>query len=158
MAAKKGGKGGRPSLYNDEIVTAICIRLMGGESLKSITSEDDMPSQATVYKWLLERPEFVEKYERARELQADTLADETLDIADDGRNDWVLSRNDDGAEIYRVNGEHIQRSRLRIDQRKWFAGKIAPKKYGDKQQHEHSGPGGGAIPHVVERRLVRPGD
>ncbi len=33
---------------------------------------------------------------------------------------------------WQVNGEHIQRSRLRIDARKWMASKLAPKKYGEK--------------------------
>jgi hypothetical protein len=123
---------GRPSIYSEELADAICERLACGESLKSISSADDMPVQQTVYNWLINKPGFLEKYTRARELQADTLADETLDIADDARNDWMLARGDDEAEIYRVNGENIQRSRLRIDQRKWFVSKVAPKKYGDK--------------------------
>jgi hypothetical protein len=72
------------------------------------------------------------------------LAEETLDIADDGRNDW-MERNDPKNQGYEFNGEHVQRSRLRVDARKWFAAKVAPKKYGEKVQQELSGPDGGPI-------------
>ncbi len=59
--------------------------------------------------------------------------DDLLEIADDGRNDWVEKRNAQGEVIgWTVNGEHIQRSRARIDTRKWLMSKRAPKKYGDR--------------------------
>lgn len=120
---------GRPSIFSDEIAIAICSRLSDGESLRKICCDDGMPGQTTVYRWLMEREDFREQYACARELQADTLFDEILDIADDGSNDFVA--DGDGGEA--VNHEHIQRSKLRIDSRKWMAGKLRPKKYGDKQ-------------------------
>jgi len=80
-----------------------------------------------VLKWLNKHEEFVVQYTRAREVQADTLIDETLDIADDSTNDWMERRG----QIVE-NGEAIQRSRLRIDTRKWIAGKMRPKKYGER--------------------------
>ncbi len=77
-------------------------------------------------------------------MQADTLFDEALGIADDGTNDWMERLDKDGqAAGWQLNGEHVQRSRLRVDTRKWAAGKLAPKKYGDKLQH--TGDGGGPI-------------
>lgn len=124
---------GRPSTYSDKIADAICVRLAMGESLLKICCDSDMPAQSTVYLWLLKNPDFSEKYARARAWQADTLADETIDIADDGRNDWMERAGREGqAPGWELNGEHVQRSRLRIDQRKWYAGKLSPKKYGDK--------------------------
>jgi hypothetical protein len=72
-------------------------------------------------------------YARAREEQADAIFDEVLNIADDARNDWMEKHDEDGANIgWRENGEAIRRSQLRIDARKWMAGKLRPKKYGDK--------------------------
>jgi len=83
-------------------------------------------------------PEFLKQYARAKEESADALAEEMLEIADDGRNDW-MARNggtdDEGnarENTYVLNGEHIQRSRVRIDTRKWLASKLKPKKYGDR--------------------------
>ena len=87
------------------------------------------------------RPEFSEQYARAREAQADKLAEEALQIADDGRSDTYLDA--EGNE--RTDNEVIQRSRLRVDTRKWLASKMAPKKYGDKLVQEHTGANGGAI-------------
>jgi hypothetical protein len=62
---------------------------------------------------------------RAREAQADAIFDECLDIADDGSNDFM-------GEDEKYNGDAVARSKLRVDTRKWMAGKLAPKKYGDK--------------------------
>lgn len=137
---------GRPSVYTEATADAICERLADGESLRTICDSDEMPAKSTVFKWLAEKPEFSDRYARAREAQADSLVDEMLDIADDGRNDWIERRNDDGENIgWRENGEVIRRSVLRIDARKWMAAKLQPKKYGEKIVQEHTGPEGGPI-------------
>lgn len=129
---------GRPSIFSDEIADAICEQLSEGKSLVSICRAEGMPCTSTVFKWLKQNQSFMDSYALAREAQADALFDESLDIADDGRNDWMAS-NAEGDEGWRANGENIQRSRLRIDTRKWMAGKLRPKKYGEKIEHEHSG-------------------
>lgn len=114
--------------FDQAIADSICERLIGGESLRKICRDDGMPSAALVCKWLADPANqfFREQYVRAREAQADTLADEILDIADDGSNDFM---DDDD----KYNGDAVQRSKLRIDTRKWLAGKLKPKVYGDKQ-------------------------
>ena len=43
------------------------------------------------------------------------------------------------AQVIKHAPEHVQRSRLRVDARKWIASKLKPKKYGDYQKHEHTG-------------------
>ena len=91
-------------------------------------------------KWLNEKPELVEQYTRARELQAETLFDELLDIADDASNDW-MEINKDGDTRYELNGEHTQRTKIRIDVRKWKISKMLPKKYGDRSQVDHTNNG-----------------
>jgi len=93
-----------------------------------------------VFRWLASDEAFREMYARAREAQADTLFDEILDIADDARNDWMEKRSAEGEQVgWQENGEAIRRSQLRIDARKWMAGKLRPKKYGDKLDVEHGG-------------------
>jgi hypothetical protein len=97
-----------------------------------------------VHRWLASTSEeydaFRQQYAHAREVQAETIFDDILDIADDARNDWMERRNgEDEESSWTLNGEHIQRSRLRIDARKWMASKLAPKKYGDKLELEHGG-------------------
>lgn len=126
---------GRPSGYSDDIADQICERLADGQSLRSICCDEAMPSQAAVFRWLAD-PRYAifrEQYTRARETQADALFDEILDIADDGSNDWMERHDDQGGNNgWKENGEAINRSKIRIDARKWMAGKLRPKVYGDK--------------------------
>jgi hypothetical protein len=82
---------------------------------------------------------FTALYDCARVLQAQTFADELIDIADDGSNDWVRRENERGRVSYVVDKEHIARSRLRLEARQWVISKILPKTYGDKLQLKHSG-------------------
>jgi hypothetical protein len=119
------------STYTEEMADKICERIADGESLKAICEEEGMPSKATVFKWLGQNASFVDKYARAREAQADALFDDILSIADDGRNDWMERRGEEDAG-WVANGENIRRAQLRIDARKWMAGKLRPKKYGEK--------------------------
>ena len=124
--------------------------MANGESLRGICRDEGMPAASTVCLWAATDKTFAEQYARAREIQAHTLVDEILEISDDGTNDWMERRSEaeKGAGVetgWTVNGEHIQRSRLRVDSRKWFASKVLPKIYGDKISQELSGPDGGPM-------------
>lgn len=145
----------RPSDYTQEIADAICERLADGESLRAICSEEEMPNKATVFRWLSKHTEFSDQYARARDEQAETLFDEILDIADDGRNDW-MEKNFGEETRWVENGEVLRRSQLRIDARKWMAGKLKPKKYSDKLQLAGDPENPVNVVHTVERRIVRP--
>jgi hypothetical protein len=124
---------GRPSDFTDAIADAICEKLADGQSLRTICAGDEMPNRATVFRWLASNETFRDQYARARDAQAEALADEILDIADDGSNDWMERYDDEGGNIgWRENGEAMQRSKLRVEARKWVAAKLLPKKYGDK--------------------------
>ena len=123
----------RPTIYSDELATTICARIASGESVRSICLDDDMPVKSTVMLWLIdgEHQFFSDQYAKARQIQAETLADELFDIADDGTNDWMKRTGKDGEEAYILNGEAVARSRLRVDTRKWFLSKVLPK-FADK--------------------------
>lgn len=85
-----------------------------------------------------EQPGFQERYAQAKAECADALVEEIIDIADDGTNDWMEVHDKDGACVgYKLNGEHVQRSKLRVDSRKWIASKLKPKKYGDSVDLNH---------------------
>lgn len=127
---KAPAKRGRPSKYSNAVADTICERLASGESLVRVCKSDDMPGLSTVFRWLAENESFRDNYARAREVQADVLADEILDIADDGANDSYT--DDEGRE--RTDHDVIARSKLRVDARKWIASKLLPKKYGERQQ------------------------
>lgn len=125
---------GRPSDYTQEIAAEICARLAGGEPLTKICRDDGMPNPATVYRWLIAHAEFSDMYARAREDQADTLADEIIAIADEDPAS-VFSTEGHGpneVDVQRVDGAAVQHQRLRVEARKWIAAKLKPRKYGDK--------------------------
>jgi len=120
---------GRPTAYTPELARAICARMAAGESLRAICRAEDMPAESTVRMWaVLDRDGFYAQYTQAREAQMDSLAEDILEIADDSARD--IRTDADGKEI--VDHEHIQRSKLRVDTRKWLMSKIAPKRFGDK--------------------------
>ena len=95
-----------------------------------------MPGKTTVLRWLDENEEFRDQYARAREAQADHYADEIIEIADDATNDFMERKRKDGSLETVLDGENIQRSRLRVDARKWLMARMAPKKYGSRIVHE----------------------
>ena len=154
--AGQPGKPGRKSDYSREVAAAICAEIAVGKCLREICASAGMPGMTTVFRWLAQHEEFRAMYGAARQAQADYLAEELLEIADDARNDWVERRREDGTIVTVLNGEHIQRSRVRIDTRKWLLAKLQPKKYGDVQQTQLTGPGGGPL--QVERSLSALGD
>lgn len=129
-------KMGRPSpgSYRPELAQTICDRIADGESLLSICREADMPKLKTVFRWLLDADKewFYKEYEKAKNVQAEHMFEQLLEIADDGTNDMMIRENGDGSVSAVVNKEVINRSRLRVDTRKWYLSKVLPKKFGDK--------------------------
>jgi hypothetical protein len=133
--AKAGAPRGS-RLYTQELADEICERLANGESLNSIGKTEGFPHATTIYRWALdtEHP-FAEKYAQARKIGYAHLAEELLEIADDGSNDFVERKNKDGETFKAVDHDHIARSRLRVDTRKWLLSKMLPKVYGDRIEH-----------------------
>ncbi len=115
---KPGSSSGNSKYWTDErkavAMDIICEELSTTEvSLHKLCREfPEIPSISVVMVWLSEDATFQERYARAREKQADIHADSLLEIAD--------------------TEEDPNRARVRIDARKWAAGKRAPQKYGDK--------------------------
>jgi hypothetical protein len=109
----------------DEIISLISDK---GLSVRNILKQDDMPSSKTFYVWLDTDEVKVKQYAHACEKRADAIFEDILTIADDTTRDKKTTK--DGEDI--TDNEVIQRSRLRVDARKWMVSKMNPKKYGDK--------------------------
>lgn len=128
------------TIYTPELADTICRRLAEGESLRAICRDEGMPCRSAVFAWLEKNEEFRTKYARAREDQCEVWVDEMRDIAEDGSNDWMERRNADGEVTgYTMNGEAVARSKLRLEQTRWYAEKLLPKKYGAKLDLNHGG-------------------
>lgn len=129
---------GRPSDYNSHIADKICDEIAIGRSVLQICEGKDFPSERAVYRWLEVHEEFRQKYARAREFQAEHYASEIIALADTPVEARRVTIKPDGSEEI-VLGDAVDRTRLQIDARKWYASKVAPKVYGDKQQLEVTG-------------------
>lgn len=126
-AAKAPCKIGAPTKKTQEIMDTVCQGVAIGKSARAMCVVCNI-SQPSLWKWLAEDSIFSKQYARAKEECADFIAEEILEIADSGLNDTYT---DDKGNVV-VNQDVIARSRLRVDARKWYAGKLAPKKYGEK--------------------------
>lgn len=89
----------------------------------------------SLYRVLLKDKAIRKLYDEARELGAEAMADDIIDIADETLLD--TKKNKDGS--YGFDHEAINRSRLRVDTRKWLMGKHVAKRFGDKKHHVHEG-------------------
>jgi hypothetical protein len=139
--------------YSRDVADLICARLSEGMSLRETCSRlreerpgQGMPSAPTVRLWVNQDIDgFAERYACAREQQALHWADEILEVADDGTNDWVERVTAKGQKEVLLDREHVMRSNLRVDARKWLLAKLHPVTFGDKVQQQITGPNGGAI-------------
>ncbi len=126
---------GNTTVYTRELADEICERIADGETLRQVCRLKGL-SASTVRRWVInDIDDFSTRYAQARALCLESWADEVMEIGDDATNDWMKREGRDGEDIgWTVNGEHVQRSRLRIDSRKWMLSKLRPEQYGDKVQ------------------------
>lgn len=114
-----------------KIVDQICNYLVDNNtSLRNSIESLNLINRDTFYEWLKKYPEFADRYARACEDREDNIFEEILEIADESSGDVIKSA--EGKEVF--NNEYAQRSRIRIDARKWMLGKMNPTKYSDKIQ------------------------
>ena len=115
-----------PAIRSPKNAALICSRLAEGWTLRQIAKELGCVNSAIV-KWSFEDEEFGKQYMLAMQLRMDHYAEENIEIADDGSNDWMVREG-----ITVPDHEHINRSRLRIDTRKWTMARLFPKRYGER--------------------------
>lgn len=106
-----------------------------GMSLRKSLSGYKMPSSKTFFEWIDADEDKRKRYARACEARADVIFDEMLDIADKQAAD-VLGEDEYGNPI--INHNIIARNRLQVDTRKWALAKMNPKKYGERQEIDHT--------------------
>lgn len=128
----------RPVQYSislrDEICRAIATNTCGIGAL--CIRNPHWPERQTINEWRYDHPDFHDMYYEARRHQIDLLAEEMIDIADETSNDTIMRKTKDGQDSPYVNAEWINRSRLRVDSRKWMAMKLLPKIYGEKSEQK----------------------
>jgi hypothetical protein len=123
MSEKTGALGEKAR----DVLDVICAGISLGKSTRAMCIETGI-SQRSLWNWLASSEELMEQYLRAKELGVDAYAEEIIEISDDCSQD--LHVDEKGREV--TSREAIARTQLRIDARKWYASRLAPRKYGDK--------------------------
>lgn len=121
------GRPGRPSTYSEATADEIVRRMIEGENVSKICSEEGMPSRATVYGWFDRHPEFRARCARAYEALADYLVDNIEQMAKT------------------ATKETLEEVKLQISVAQWRAMKVAPRMYGDRVRAEITGANGGPV-------------
>jgi hypothetical protein len=147
----------KPQVVDNTPFDTVIELLATGEPLRQICRRDGMPSPWAVLKRVERDEEFGQRYARARSIGCEVIADEIMEISDDGSNDWIERETESGRIEKVLNHEHLQRSRLRVDSRKWLLSKMKPEKYSDSSKVTLDGTGpGGAIQSEIRIKIVQP--
>lgn len=122
-----------PAARRERQIAHILAEVASGRHVSRILREDEgMPSKSEFWRWHFRDDGLRGKLADARANGVEALLDECAEIADDGTNDWIERKRDDGSTYEAINGEHIQRSKLRIETRVKMAQMLKPKTYGPK--------------------------
>ena len=123
---------GNTTVYTRELADEICERIACGETLRQVCRLKGI-GDSTVRRWVLNDIDgFSARYAQARELCLESWADEVVEISENASNDWMVREGKAGEDLgWTANGDHISRSRLRVDSRKWLLSKLKPERYGD---------------------------
>lgn len=152
---------GRPNTFSDEIATRVIDAINDGMTLRQVEQLPGVPNKSTLFRWMGLQPQFNIAYHAALRWRTYARSDEIIDIADDASKDWKLEEvSEGGPPVIVLDKEHIVRTKLRIDARKWSMEKENPKRYGaaptlleDVRNPEQGQPGDNAKP--VEGGAVR---
>lgn len=120
-----------------ENAALICAKIAEGLTLNQIALDMGAAGRSTILMWVAQDKEFAEQYRLAKMAQADHFAEEIIEIADDGSNDWIEREGQRGTIYQVVDKEAVMRSKLRVDTRLRLMASFAPKKYGAKVEVEH---------------------
>jgi hypothetical protein len=132
----------RPKRYDPKMAERILERLANGETATQICRDPDMPQYSALKRWERDNADFSRRYEIARRQCCEYHTDEIISIADDSTNDYIERLRADGTPYLAYNRENVERSRLRVDSRKWNASKILRHVYGEKAEVDVRTPDG----------------
>jgi hypothetical protein len=132
----------RPRTFSEKVAGAILDRMANGETATQICRDPGMPTWGTLKRWERNNADFARRYEIARRQCCEYQTDEIITIADDSTNDYIERVTAKGVRQVVFDRDHFERSRLRVDARKWTASKILRHVYGEKSEVDVRTPDG----------------
>ena len=131
---------GRRSTYSLKTSDAIVQWIAEGKPLRQFCRENGL-TWKTVYNWLEAEPDFATRFARARDVGADAIAEQALEIADtpiEGVRTETTSGEDGVTK--EVREDMLGHRKLQVETRLKLLAKWFPQKYGDKTEHTINGP------------------
>jgi hypothetical protein len=119
-----------PPSYTPELDAEICQRVASGETLRAICRDAHMPSWVTVYEWRKANADFAARLAAARELGADAIAEEALQIADTTKLGERTEDSEQGLKV--VREDMLGHRKLQIETRLKLLAVWFPRKYGQR--------------------------
>ncbi len=130
--------------YCPEVAEYILERVIDGIPLRKICEDRNMPGTSVFLRWVVEDKDLRERYALAQQMRAMVWADETIHIADTPCMSMTIVDKADGTKEI-VMADNVQRSRVKIEARKFMLSKILPKQFGDAPPEGAGGEGGSGV-------------
>lgn len=125
----------RKTTYTQALADEICHLVSEGRPLKTFCREKGLPWR-TVYDWVRDHPDFAERYQLARDMGMDAIAEEALEIADTPQVGTIVTEK--GTSTETRTEDMLGHRKLRFDARLKLLAKWNPKKYGERVVQEVS--------------------
>ncbi len=135
------GKIGRPrEPVPQDIADALCDWIADGKPLRAFCRLPGMPAWRTVYAWMEDDEAFRARVGRARDFGFPAIAEEALEIADTPLPGTITTVDDsEGGGTKVVTEDMLGHRKLQVETRLKLLACWDPRRYGHKQQVEHSG-------------------
>ena len=99
-----------------ELTDQICQELMNGQPLTRICSRKELPSIATVNRWISKDPSFAKQITNARRVGTQFYLDKMIE------------------ELETMSAKDVGIVREKLHHYRWLSSKLLPNLYGDKQE------------------------
>ncbi len=125
---------GRKTTYTQHLGDEIISRVAEGEPLRKICRDMNI-AWRTVYEWREKNEEFSARFASARDMGADAIFEETIEIADTPRTGFIKAYKADGSVEVKEE-DMLGHRKLQVETRFKLLSKWNPKKYGDRVQQD----------------------
>ena len=99
-----------------ELTDQICQELMNGQPLTRICSKKELPSLATINRWIAKHPSFAKQITNARRVGTQYYLDKMIE------------------ELETMSAKDVGIVREKLQHYRWLAQKLLPNQYGAKQE------------------------
>ena len=99
-----------------QLTDQICQELMNGQPLTRICSNKDLPSLATINRWIAKHPSFAKQITNARRVGTQYYLDKMIE------------------ELETMSAKDVGIVREKLHHYRWLSRKLLPNLYGDKQE------------------------